>query len=259
MVKLISIPSQAKLESMSEDELIALIQKIDEQRIKFHESFKFLDADKCKNMITHVQKAIEIVKKNELKTEHAIKLEKVGEDYESELKQFEEFWDNKFKQFKDECEEMENKLLEKHDAELNEYSNKLNEEVPNQMKESNKLLELKDKIVKLAENQEYKDAHYMQKQYEKLRDIEFDNFNRERETKIKNMLETKIKKQEVELLALRKKIYQGFQELEMNKETEYTNLRNKYNNFKKNLETNNNMESHNFEKSMKNFCIIIRS
>ena len=72
----------------------------------------------------------------------------------------------------------------------------------------------------------------------------------EREKKIQNMLEQKIKMHQNEYNSLRKRILNGLDELEIQRKKEYERLYLKYNNLKKNIENHQAMQSILLEKSL---------
>jgi hypothetical protein len=101
-----------------------------------------------------------------------------------------------------------------------------------------------------VKGQEYKDAHYLQQKAFDLEKEEFDKFVLERERKINNHLEQKIKFHQNEYNSLRKRILNGLDELEIQRKKEYEKLFLKYNNLKKNIENHQAMQSILLEKSI---------
>lgn len=57
---------------------------------------------------------------------------------------------------------MENELIEHNKAQLEEYREYLEENVPPKPKDSVKLIALNHQIEQLVKKQDYKDAHYLQ-------------------------------------------------------------------------------------------------
>lgn len=142
-------------------------------------------------------------------------------------------------------------LLEKQQKDFNEYEDSLQKTLPTRFKDSAKLIEAKAMVQKLALNQDYKDAHYLQQKVLKMEHEEEEKFKVERETKIRLMLEQYIQKQKTEHATLRKKILTGLEELELKKEREYEMLIHKYSNMKKTIDTQQNMETQLFEKTIR--------
>lgn len=76
------------------------------------------------------------------------------------MENFNNHWNEKMTNYQDECKQMENELIEHNKAQLEEYRQQLEEQIPLKPKDSVKLLEVKHQIEQLVRNQEYKDAHY---------------------------------------------------------------------------------------------------
>lgn len=142
-------------------------------------------------------------------------------------------------------------LLEKQQKDFMSYEESLQRQLPTRFKDSAKLIEAKAMVHKLATNQEYKDAHYLQQKVLKMEMDEEEKFKVERETKIRLMLEQYITKQKNEHQTLRKKILTGLEELELKKQKEYEMLSLKYNNMRKTIDTQQNMETTLFEKTVR--------
>ena len=104
-----------------------------------------------------------------------------------------------------------------------------------------KLLELKHQIEQLVKRQEYKDAHYMQQKAFELEKEEYEKFLIERDKKIAHLLDQKVNFHQNEYNSLRKRILNGSDELEIQKQKEYERLVLKYNNLKKNVENQQTM------------------
>ena len=166
------------------------------------------------------------------------------------MEAFSDHWNEKITNYQNECKKMESDLIEHNKAQLEEYRTYLEESIPNKPKDSTKLLELKHKIDMLAKNQEYTDAHHVQKQAYVLEKEEYDKFLYDRDIKLNNLLEQKINFHQNEYNSLRKRILNGLDELEIQRKKEYDRLFLKYNNLKKNIENHQAMQSIMLEKSI---------
>ena len=146
---------------------------------------------------------------------------------------------------------MEKELLANNREALEEYKKYLDETLPPKPKDSTKLLDYKTQLEHLARQEEYKDAHYMQQKIFELEKAENDRYQIDRTKKVEALLDQKANQQQNEYLALRKRIINGLDELELQRKSEYDRLFLKYANIKKNIEKSQNMESYMMEKSMK--------
>ena len=142
-------------------------------------------------------------------------------------------------------------LLEKQRNDFESHENNLVNSQPPKFKESAKLIESRTMVQKLANNQDYKDAHYLQQKVLKLEQEEEERFNIERENKIRLLLDQYVTKQKNEHNTLRKKILTGLEELEVKKQKEYEMLLLKFNNQKKTIDTQQNMETQMFDRTIR--------
>lgn len=146
---------------------------------------------------------------------------------------------------------MEKELLANNKRALDEFSKYLDETIPQKPKDAAKVLDLKAQLEQLVRQEEYKDAHYMQQRIFDLEKADLEKYQAERAKKIEALLDQKASQQQNEYLALRKRVINGLDELELQRKGEYDRLFLKYANIKKNIEKAQNMESYILEKSMK--------
>ena len=88
-------------------------------------------------------------------------------------------------------------------------------------KDSSELMNLRKIEENLAKQEDYLEAHKVQKQIEILERTEFEKWNFNRLNKIRNLLQQLRNKQETELSAIRQKIEQGFEEQKKIRNQEY--------------------------------------
>ena len=79
-------------------------------------------------------------------------------------------------------------------------------------KDSSELMNLRKIEENLAKQEDYLEAHKVQKQIEGMERAEFEKWNFARLNKVRNLLQQLRNKQETELSAIRQKIEQGFEE-----------------------------------------------
>ena len=239
------------LGAMEEDEIIQLITELDQIRQESVEEGRYLDADNAKNKVKQVRQVLEKKRKKDMLSKHSIEKHKLDEEFEQELQGFTEFWNEKINKYQEECRQLENMLLTKNQEELEEYFQSLNKTIPLKYKPSSKMLEMHSTLNQLLKNQEYRDAHYLQQKICILERQEEEKYFYERNKKIENLLQSMRQRHNQEYNTLKKKIILGLEELEINRKKEYEKLLLKFNNIKKNIENQHNMESYYFEKSVK--------
>lgn len=240
-----------KVMKLSEEEILQLLGELDLIRQESVEEGRYLDADNAKNKMKQVNQILDKKRKRNMKNKHHLEKNKLDEDFENEMESFSAFWDEKIMKYQEECRQLEKMLLTKNQEELEDYNQSLNKTIPLKFKPSPKMLEMHATLNQLLKNQEYKDAHYLQQKICVLERKEEEKYFYERDRKIEHLLESMKQRHNQEYNTLKKKIILGLEELEINRKKEYEKLLLKFNNIKKNIENQHNMESYYFEKSVK--------
>lgn len=240
-----------KVTKLSEEEIIQLLGELDMIREESVQEGRYLDADNAKNKMKQVNQVLDKKRKRNMKTKHNLEKNKLDEDFENEMQSFSSFWDEKIMKYQEECRQLEKMLLTKNQEELEDYNQSLNKTIPLKFKPSPKMLEMHATLNQLLKNQDYKDAHYLQQKICALERKEEEKYFYERDRKIEHLLESMKQRHNQEYNTLKKKIILGLEELEINRKKEYEKLLLKFNNIKKNIENQHNMESYYFEKSVK--------
>ena len=191
------------------------------------------------------------LKKTDFKSRQNIEKSKLEDDFQNELNAFTNHWDERIGNYQKECQNMERDLLANNKQALEEYKKYLDETLPKRPKDCSKILDLKVQLEQLVKKEEYKDAHYTQQRIFEIEEAENEKYQLERNKKIEALLDQKANQQQNEYLALRKRIINGLDELELQRKGESDRLMLKYENIKKNIEKTQNMESYILEKSMK--------
>ena len=236
---------------LSEEEIMQLISELDMIREESVEEGRYLDADNAKNKIKQVTQILDKKRKKNMKNKHNLEKNKLDEDFDNEMQSFSGFWDEKIMKYQEECRQLETMLLSKNQEELEDYNHSLNKTIPLKFKPSPKMLEMHATLNQLLKNQEYKDAHYLQQKICVLERKEEEKYFYDRDRKMEHLLESMKTRHNQEYNTLKKKIILGLEELEINRKKEYEKLLLKFNNIKKNIENQHNMESYYFEKSVK--------
>lgn len=236
---------------LSEEEILVLINELDAIRAESVEEGRYLDADNAKNKIKQVTGILDKKRKRNMRSKHNMEKHKLDEDFESEMQSFSGFWDEKIMKYQEECRQLEKMLLGKNEEELEDYNQSLNKTIPLKFKPSPKMLEMHATLNQLLKSQQYRDAHYLQQKICLLEKQEEEKYFYERDRKIEKLLQAMKTRHNQEYNTLKKKIILGLEELEINRKKEYEKLLLKFNNIKKNIENQHNMENYYFEKSVK--------
>lgn len=239
------------IDSFDADQLSHTIELVEEVRIEAVKEGRFLDADNAKKMLKLLREAFEKSKKKELKSQNAVQLQKLEEDFQREVADFTESWNQKIASYQEQCQRLEEEHLAGQKRAVEECRAQLEEGLPTRPKDSTRLLELKARIEQLVKIQEYKDAHYVQQKAHELERRELEKFEAERAKKIENLLVQRLGQLETEYNALRVKVYSGLDELETQRKNEYDRIFLKFNNLRKNMESKQSMVSNMVQRSMK--------
>lgn len=240
-----------KVEAMDEEELLRTTEKVEEVRVEAVRDGRFLDADNAKKMLKLLRDCLERLKRKDVKARHALRKNKLEEDFQAEVESFTALWNQKLLSYQEECQRLEDEHLEANRHDLERYRQELDETLPPRPKDSMRMLELKARIEQLVRVQEYKDAHYIQQKAHELERAEMEKYTLERQRKLENLLDQRILHHQNEYNSLRKRVLNGLDELELQRKNEYDRLFLKFNNLRKNIESQQSMQSYMVEKSMR--------
>lgn len=184
-----------------------------------------------------------MTKKRELSIKHQTELQSLDEIYKKEAEELEMEFETKFMSLQEKSKTSEEKLNQKHQQEMEELYNFLDQKLPRIVKYSKKYLDLKNQEINLAKQQNYKEAMLIKKKCELLDKIDTDRFNQEKTEKIKSQSIKTANKHLNEKNALKKKIEMEFEELKIRKNTLTQTLYLKYKNRKAELESQHKTEA----------------
>jgi len=159
-------------------------------------------------------------------------LEELEQTHITEFTRFNEEWDVKMNEFQVHSAGLLKALEEKHDQEIKEYREDIEKNMGDNFKASTELLQLWSTQRNLAKQQEYQQAHLVQTKAQELEENERFRYEQEREKKI-ILLENKlIRKQEVEMESLRKRIIAGENEQKKQRALDLERMFQRYQNVK---------------------------
>ena len=113
-------------------------------------------------------------------------------------------------EYQHEAERMENETAERHQEEQIEFEEEVARSLAQSKRESSEVINLRKIEESLAKQENYIEAHKVQKQIQGLERTEFEKWNRIKSNKLKNLMEQLRSKQRTELNALEQKVQQGF-------------------------------------------------
>ena len=113
--------SKMNLDQYPEDELVDMINKFDHLRLNAQVERRYLDADKAKKKIKQLSGALEGRRKKDMNVKHYVEKDKLDNEFNTELEQFNSHWDDKILKYKEECTKLEELLLEKQRQDFENY------------------------------------------------------------------------------------------------------------------------------------------
>ena len=193
------------------------------------------DAENAKQKLKQLKEVHTKLKKTDMKTRQTVEKSKLEEDFQAEWTAFTNHWDDRIGNYQKECQGMERSLLSDNKQALEEYRKYLEETIPLKPKDCARILDLKIQLDQLVKQEEYKDAHFTQQRIFELERTETEKYLIDRNRKVETFLDQKANQQQNEYLALRKRIINGLDELELQRKAESERLMLKYENIKKNI------------------------
>lgn len=157
-------------------------------------------------------------------------MQSLEELFRKESQELESFFEGKIQVLQEKSKNLEEKLNYKHQNEMEELYNFLDQKLPKVVKYSKKYIDLKNQEINLAKQQNYKEAILIRKKCEDLDRIDTEKFNQEKTEKIKSQSIKTANKHLNEKNALKKKIELEFEELSKRKITELNTLHLKFKN-----------------------------
>ncbi|CAI2376869.1 unnamed protein product [Moneuplotes crassus] len=184
-----------------EPSLEEYIDIITQHQKKCEEEGKYVEAEMAMNRVKELKEQLKNRDNEELQQIHAEDLAELEETHIQEFNAFNEEWDKIMSQFQIHASELIRSLEEKHDQQIQEEMQRINEKLGDKYKKSPELLSLISTQKNLAKQKEYREAHKIQIEAQELERRERENIEKH-ETRI-------IRSQEKEMESLREKIIAG--------------------------------------------------
>lgn len=202
----------------------------------------------AKNRIKELKQQQKDAILEEINYAHKTQLFELEETHISEFNHFNSEWDKRMNEFQVHSGELVNSLEEKHMQEREEHRDKMEQKIKESFKPSSELLNLQKIQVNLAKQKEYVEAHQVQVRAKKLETQEQNKYYQERENKIHAEEKKLVKKQELEMESLRKRIIAGENEQKKQRALDLEKMFQRYQNVKKELEKDHKREMNEFNK-----------
>jgi hypothetical protein len=213
------------------------IEILENHRKLCEKNANYVEAEMAKNRVAELKRQYEAYRKEDVRSKHAGEKQQIEEAHLAEFNQFNDFWDKKMMEFNEQAQQIEEQMLNKHHQELTKFLEELDTNLPVKPKDSVELLNLRKIQENLARQKEYIEAHKIQQKCTSLEREENDRWIQLRDLKIKNQRQQLEMRQSNEITALRKRIATGQDEQRKARSIELERLLQKYQNVKKELDT----------------------
>lgn len=199
----------ANTEQDRETNLEELISILQQHQQNCEDEGKYVEAEMAMNRIKELKKQLKAQQENDFEMAHLADLDELEQAHISEFNKFNEMWDEKMNEFQIHSASLLKALEDKHSEELVKNREELEKTLGANFKASTKLQSLLSTQKNLARQKEYQQAHLVQIKAQELEEQEREKFLQERENKILAFENKLIKKQNVEMDSLRKRIIAG--------------------------------------------------
>ncbi|CAD8133990.1 unnamed protein product [Paramecium pentaurelia] len=220
---------------------------------------KYLEADQAKKRLAELKKELDSKNKVDVKDRHCSEKQEIEKAHLDEFNQFNTFWDQKMIEFDQEAQKVKEQTLQRHEDELRQFSEELENSIPIKPKDSAELLALRKTEEQLAKQENYMEAHLIQQKILAQERDELEKWTVGRQQKIRNLISQLRQKQINELNALTQRILSGQEEQRKIRSQELEKLLQKYQNVRKELESQQVQEITRLDKSCKNQSIMQQS
>jgi hypothetical protein len=239
---------EEKQQDEGEADIEEFIEILEEHCKQCEQSGKYVEAEMAKNRIKELKEQKKQMDMDELLTRQQNENIELEETHILEFNNFNQEWDKRMNEFQVHSSQLIKALEDKHISEHENYRKEVEDNTPIKFRPSPELLNLRKIQVSLAKQKEYKEAHQVQVRAQKLEKQEGEKYMEERAIKIENMEAKMFQRQENEMEALKKKIITGENEQKKQRALELERMFQRYQNVKKELESQHKMERIRLEK-----------
>lgn len=236
MEELEGIDNIVGLQSHPEEQLRQFLELLEKYQHDAEKNGQYEEADQHRSRQATVRKLIETKHRDELLDQQRTERESVDAAHRAELQEFNDIWDRKEQEFREHADSLKKTLEERHKQEHAEEKDRLSRLTePRTPRWSRNLLDLRKIQESLAKQKMYAEAARTKSQADVLEKKEMELWKKSREVKIASLISAFIKKQQLEMGGLLKRIRSGCDEQKAARETELKRLLQRYNNVKTQL------------------------
>jgi hypothetical protein len=224
------------------EEILSYIDKLQQEKAESIKASNYDYTDQIAIKIDEMKKSLSTERKKQLVLQHTVEVDALDNAYKQELEDFNSNWDEKFRKLEDKSKSMEDGINIKHDTQMKQLYEYLENKLPKNVKFSRTYLDVKKQEENLVKLQRFKEAASLKRKLEELDKIDTEKFNKDKYEKIKSESVKTANKHMNEKNALRKKIEIEFEVLKKERQLHLERLLLKYKNRKNELENQQKQE-----------------
>ena len=225
---------------------------MEDHRITCEREGKYVEAEMAKNRVAELRQQDYDRRYQELVFNQTQQREECEQAHIKQYQEFNQQWDEDLLQTQKEDGQALSELENRHAVEIETNRQNLEEKLPLTFKFSAELLNQQKIQESLAKQKKYQEAHQIQIRCQELEAIEREKYMKDRHKRIIAAEAKLIQRQQNEMNALKKKLEANLNERLKLRETEHNKLLQRYQNVKKEIENQQNIERIKFERAFQN-------
>lgn len=215
------------------EEILNRIEALEKHRMECDQQGRYDEADLAKTMLQQLSDEMESRRREQLRTQQLNDRLGVEEAHMHELQEFNEIWDRKIAEFEAHAANLSGTLSARHNHEYRDSMEKYRLETePKTPRWSRDLLNLRKIQETLAKQKNYAEAKKTKDHADTMEQKEHNAWKSKRDRKIATLEEQYLRKQELEMGGLLKRIASGREEQQQARKTELSRLLQRYHNVK---------------------------
>merc|ERR1712159_358646 len=143
------------VEDQQDTQTFLTIAALNKNRVECEQTGNFMEAARLKEKINKLGEDFYRRKMSESRQKHQGQKDLLEGEFQKELTQCEEFWNNKIETYNEQSTNLEEELREKHERQLGDFEVELDQKIQKVGKLSPEVLNLEYQIARLVKDQRY--------------------------------------------------------------------------------------------------------
>lgn len=233
--------------NFSEEDPQTLMLKLREKQKQCEAEEKYIEAENLAKKIEELRQYSHKSTVFNLKSSQKAQKDHLDRAFQEELNFFNYNWDQKIEEFEEKRNQEEAQIEKCNREKVKQETQRLQQAVSSIFKPSSALLNLMKCKEKAVKSKKYMEAQALLERIEETKSLEMDEFQQKRQMKIQQQVNLFKQQLNKELQNLRKRRNTSLTELMKQKEDEYQTLVRKYDNLRRELENNQQIENNKAE------------